>query len=130
MLEFNTQNAVIKMSAGRLDGMMVSDSVFYHVTPGALAGALNRHTWRETIAKAREYLKQQAEHEQKVAKGEKVPPPRKPVGPDEEEAFAAQDRVVDIARRDDPALIGRLGSRSITLGQLFGPFPRCPPCAG
>ena len=76
------QNAVIKMSAGRLEGMMVSDSVFYHVTPGALAGALNRHTWRETIAKAREYLKQQVEHEQKVAKGEKVPPPRKPVGDD------------------------------------------------
>ncbi|MBL8816547.1 MAG: amidohydrolase family protein [Planctomyces sp.] len=76
------QNAVIKMSAGRLEGMMVSDMVFYHVTPGAFTGALNRHTWRETIAKARDYLKQQAEHEQKVAKGEKVPPPRKPVGDD------------------------------------------------
>lgn len=76
------KNAVIKMSAGRLDGMMVSDNVFYHVTPGALTGALNRHTWRQTIAKAREYLKLQAEHEAKTARKEKSKPPRKPVGDD------------------------------------------------
>lgn len=76
------QNAVLKMSAGRLDGMLVSDSVFFHVTPGALTGALNRHQWRETIAKARDYLKQQAEHEKKTAAGTKSPPPRKPVGDD------------------------------------------------
>lgn len=73
------QNAVIKMSSGRLKGMMVSSSVFYHVTPGALTGALNRHTWRQSIAKARDYLKQQAEHEKKIAKKEKSSPPRKPV---------------------------------------------------
>ncbi|MCR9201997.1 MAG: amidohydrolase family protein [Planctomycetaceae bacterium] len=76
------KNAVIKMSAGRLDGMLVTDSVFYNVTPGSLTGALNRHTWRETIAKARDYLKQQAEHEAKVAKKEKSRPPRKPVSDD------------------------------------------------
>lgn len=76
------QNVVLKMSAGRLDGMLISDSVFYHVTPGALSGALNRHQWRETIGKARAYLKEQAEHEKKTAAGEKSAPPRKPVGDD------------------------------------------------
>lgn len=73
-------NFVIKMSAGELKGMLVSETVFFHVTPGALSGALNRHQWRQTIASAREYLKQQAEHEQKTAAGDRQRPPRKPVG--------------------------------------------------
>jgi imidazolonepropionase-like amidohydrolase len=73
------ENAVIKMSARHLDGMLVTDSVFFHVTPGALNGALNRHQWRETISKAREYLKKQAEHEEQTKAGKKQRPPRKSV---------------------------------------------------
>lgn len=95
------QNAVIKMSAGRLKGMMVSDSVFYHVTPGALTGALNRHTWRQSIAKARDYLKQQAEHEKKVANKEKSSPPRKPVG----------DEVLELVKKK---IALRISSDSVT----------------
>lgn len=73
------KNAVIKMSAGRLDGMMVSDSVFYHLTSGALTGALNQHTWRANIRKAKDYLKAKAEHEKAIAKDPKAKPPKKPV---------------------------------------------------
>lgn len=73
------RNAVVKMTAGRLDGMMISDSVFYHLTSGALTGALNQHTWRANVRKAREYLKAKAEHEKATAKGEKNKPPKKPV---------------------------------------------------
>jgi imidazolonepropionase-like amidohydrolase len=76
------QNIVVKMSAGTLDGMLVSDSVFFNVTPGAFSGGLNRKTWRDTIRQAREYIKAQAEHEKKTAAGEKGKPPRKPVSDD------------------------------------------------
>ncbi len=73
------KNAVIKMSFGRLEGMLVSESAFLDVTPGSLSGALNQHTWREQLAKARQYLKDQAKHEQATAAGKKEKPPRKPV---------------------------------------------------
>ncbi|MEP3481505.1 MAG: amidohydrolase family protein [Fuerstiella sp.] len=72
-------NAVIKLSAGRLDGMMVSESVFYHLTPGALTGALNQHTWRANIRKAKDYLKALEEHEKAKAKDPKAKAPKKPV---------------------------------------------------
>lgn len=73
------KNAVIKMSAGRLDGMMVSDAVFYHLTPGALTGALNQHTWRANVRKARKYLEALAEHEKAKTKDPKAKAPKKPV---------------------------------------------------
>lgn len=73
------KNAVIKMSAGRLDGMMVSDSVFYYLTSGALTGALNQHTWRANVRKAKKYLKDLEEHEKAKAKDPKAKAPKKPV---------------------------------------------------
>ncbi|MEZ6135207.1 MAG: amidohydrolase family protein [Pirellulaceae bacterium] len=72
-------NAVIKMSFGKLDGMLVSESAFLDLTPGSLTGALNQHNWREQISKARKYLEDQTAHEKAVASGKKQQPPRKPV---------------------------------------------------
>ena len=75
------KDAVIKLTAGRLDGMMVSDSVFYHLSPGALTGALNQHTWRANIHKAKDYLKALAEYAKTKAKDPKtkIKAPKKPV---------------------------------------------------
>ncbi|MCR9292753.1 MAG: amidohydrolase family protein [bacterium] len=73
------KNAVIKMSYGTLDGMLVAENAFLDVTPGSLQGALNQKNWRDEIGKARQYLKDQAEHEQATARGEKQDPPKKPV---------------------------------------------------
>lgn len=75
-------NVVIKMSFGSLDGMLVEEDVFYDVGRGSLTGALNRHTWREQIAKARKYISDQAEHEKAIRAGKKVSPPRKTVKDD------------------------------------------------
>lgn len=72
-------NAVIKMSFGKLDGMLVAESVFMDLTPGSLTGALNQHTWRKQLQQARDYIKAQAEHEKATAAGKKQQPPRKPV---------------------------------------------------
>jgi imidazolonepropionase-like amidohydrolase len=54
------RSAALKMAYGDLNGMMVKESPFYHVTPGSFAGALNRHQWRETIRKARQQVKDHA----------------------------------------------------------------------
>jgi len=73
------KNVVIKLSYGKLEGMLVSESAFLDMTPGSMSGALNQHTWREQIAKAKKYLLDQAAHEKGVAAGKREPPPRKPV---------------------------------------------------
>jgi hypothetical protein len=59
-------HAVIKLSYGHLDGMLVKADVFYDVTPGSLSGALNQHNWRRQIKAAREYLQKLAEYEKAV----------------------------------------------------------------
>ncbi len=75
-----TKHAVIKMSAGSLDGMLVSEGAFLHLSAGSLAGRLNRHKWRQTVAAARLYLKELAEHEAKLKAGDKnSKAPKKPV---------------------------------------------------
>ena len=77
------KHAIVKMSWGTLDNMLLSDSAFYHVMPGAYSSGLARHSWRETIAKAKKYLADQAEHEKKQKAGDKsAKPPRKSVSDD------------------------------------------------
>lgn len=73
------KSAVIKMSYGKLDGMLVRKNAFVDVTPGALTGAMNQKNWREMLGKARQYLKDQAAHEKATAAGKKEKPPKKPV---------------------------------------------------
>ena len=71
-------HAVIKLSYGHLDGMLVKPDVFYDVVPGSLSGALNQHNWRRQIKETREYLAKLAEHEkavQNVKEGEERPRP-------------------------------------------------------
>jgi imidazolonepropionase-like amidohydrolase len=72
-------SAVIKMSFGSIDGMLVKESVFYDLAPGSLAGSLNQHTWRQQIAKANQYLKDVAAHEAAIKEGKRQNPPRKSV---------------------------------------------------
>lgn len=79
----NTQNsAVIKMSYGVLDGMLLAENVFLDANAGALIGAANQRNWRGQIKLAKQYLKDQAAHEKATAAGKKVKPPRKPVKDD------------------------------------------------
>ena len=73
------KNAVIKMSYGNLEGMLVGENVFLDVTPGSLTGAANQKKWREQLEKARKYLEDQEAHLKATAAGKKEKPPRKPV---------------------------------------------------
>ena len=73
-------SAVIKMTYKTLDGMVVKENGFLDLTPGALTGSTNQDAWRSQLNKAKEYLKEQAAHEQAIKEGKKVNPPRKPVG--------------------------------------------------
>lgn len=75
-------SAVVKMSYGVLDGMLVAENVFLDANAGSLIGASNQRNWREQIELARQYLKDQAAHEKATAAGEKQKPPRKPVKDD------------------------------------------------
>lgn len=76
------KHAVVKLSYGELDGMLVKESAFFDITPGSLAGALNQHNWRRQIRQARKYLKDLAEHEKAIKAGKKVRPPRKTASDD------------------------------------------------
>ena len=89
------KSVVIKMSYGKLDGMLVSESVFLDMTPGSMSGALGQYSWREQIAKAKKYLLDQASHEKAIASGKKETPPRKPVS----------DEVIRLVKREIPLRI-------------------------
>lgn len=60
--------AVLKMTYGSLDGMLAAEDVFYDLSPGSLTGALNQHTWRQQIAKARKYVADREAYESEVEK--------------------------------------------------------------
>lgn len=75
-------SAVVKMSYGSLDRMLVTINPFYTLPRGALSSALAKDTWRNQFKIAREYLKKQAEHEAAIKAGKKISPPRKPVADD------------------------------------------------
>lgn len=48
--------AVVKMSYGNLDSMLMKENAFYSPSPGALNGRLQRHNWRLEVKKARESI--------------------------------------------------------------------------
>lgn len=71
-------HAVIKLSYGHLDGMLVKTDTFYDVVPGSLSGALNQHNWRKQITDARAYLAKLAEHAKAIKdlkEGQEAPKP-------------------------------------------------------
>jgi hypothetical protein len=55
------RHAVLKMTYGDLPPMLAKESPFYHLPAGALSGPLNRHRWRETVRRAKQTLKNQAD---------------------------------------------------------------------
>ncbi len=77
-----SSSAVVKMSYGVLEGMLLADNVFLDANSGSLIGSANQRNWREQVELARKYLRDQAEHEKATAAGKKLPPPRKPVKDD------------------------------------------------
>ena len=131
------RHAVLKMSYGDLAPMLVKETPFYHLTAGALTGPLNRHRWRETIGKAKQYVKDQAAHE--AAEDATAGPPRMPVGEDVVKLVAPDDlpRVREFTKQADLALgidlrkdlLGALGDKVVqynspsegplNLGQTF-----------
>jgi imidazolonepropionase-like amidohydrolase len=76
------QHAVLKFTYGDLDQMFVKESPFYHLSAGAMTGSLNRHTWRENLKKAKEFVKATAEHEAATKAGKQSQPPAKTVSDD------------------------------------------------
>lgn len=48
--------AVLKMSYGDLDSMLMKENTFYSVSPGALSGALAKHNFRRNLEIAREAI--------------------------------------------------------------------------
>jgi imidazolonepropionase-like amidohydrolase len=54
------KHAVLKMTYGDMGPMLVKETPFYSVPAGSFVGALNRHTWRETIKRAKQQLKDSA----------------------------------------------------------------------
>jgi imidazolonepropionase-like amidohydrolase len=85
-------HAVLKMSYGNLDGMLVKESPFHHLLGSGLAGAQNHFTWRESIRQARKYVQDQAEHEKAVKAGESARPPRKTVS----------DEMIQLVKKEIP----------------------------
>ena len=77
------RHAVLKMSYGDLQGMLVSENPFHHIPGTGLAGSLNHFNWRENVRQAQKYVRDLAEHEKAVKAGdEDSRPPRKTVSDD------------------------------------------------
>lgn len=51
------RHAVLRMTYGDMNPMLVSESPFYHLPAGAFVGAMNRHQWRESIKRAKQQVK-------------------------------------------------------------------------
>ena len=99
-----TKHAIVKMSYGSLDSMIVAESGFFQVSSATLSGGLNRHNWRNTIAAARKYLKDLAAHEAKVKAGDKKSKaPRKPV----------TDELLKLVKKEIPLRVAVSGRETI-----------------
>lgn len=73
-------HAVIKLTYGDIDGMLVSEEPFYSLQGSALVGPFNVFSWRENIKKTREYIKEYEQYEaDKEAGKNDAKEPRKPV---------------------------------------------------
>lgn len=62
--------AVLKMSFGNLDAMLMKENAFYSPAPGALNGALQRHNWRVEIRKTKEAMEKEAAQKEKKESGD------------------------------------------------------------
>lgn len=72
--------AVLKLSYGDLDGMLVTETPFHGVPSRNLTGPANVLAWRNAIKEARDYIPALAKHEADVKAGKKdVKPPEKKV---------------------------------------------------
>ena len=76
------KHLVLKMSFGELKNMLVTETPAYGMAASSLAGPLNRHNWRQSIEKAKRYLKDKAEYDKQVKAGKKLTAPRKSVSDD------------------------------------------------
>jgi imidazolonepropionase-like amidohydrolase len=84
--------AVLKMTYGDLDAMLVKEGPFHHIPGTGLAGALNRYNWRENVRQARKYLDELAAHEKAVKAGDATRPPRKTVS----------DELIQLVKKEIP----------------------------
>jgi imidazolonepropionase-like amidohydrolase len=76
------KQVMFKLTPGELGAMYLGEAPFLVLPPSSLAGSVNRFQFRENIRRARKYIADQAEHEKKVAAGERTPPPPRTVSDD------------------------------------------------
>lgn len=74
-----TKHAVVKMTYGDLEGMLVREGPFYWVSSSTLTGGLNRFNWRENLKQAKQYVADHAQYEKDKKAGKDVKEPRRPV---------------------------------------------------
>ncbi len=63
------KHAVLKLSYGNLDSMLVKENVFYSPARGGLSGALNRHNFRRDVKRAKKAVEQAAGAQSRGASG-------------------------------------------------------------
>lgn len=70
------KSAVIKLSYGNLDAMLLKENAFYSLSPANLTGALNRHNWRLNIKHTKEAMeaKEKADKEKLADAGKSKTP--------------------------------------------------------
>ena len=57
------KSAVIKLSYGNVDAMLMKENAFYSLSTANLTGALNRHNWRLNIKRTRELIEAQSKND-------------------------------------------------------------------
>jgi imidazolonepropionase-like amidohydrolase len=96
-------SAVLKMTYGDLDAMLVKEGPFHHMPGSGLAGSLNHFNWRESVHQARKYVEELAAYEKAVKAGDEVRPPRQTVS-DEMVRLVKKE----IPLRTDAASVGQI----------------------
>jgi hypothetical protein len=74
-----TNHAVLKLTYGELDRMLVREDPFYMTRASSLSGPLNRFNWRDNLTKAKKYLADSAQAERDRAAGKTARPVARPV---------------------------------------------------
>lgn len=100
--------AVIKMSYGDLDSMLVKENVFYSVSPGALSGALAKHNFRRNLEIAREAIeaeKKSATEKKTTSKASSKTAAKKPADAKAEAKSTSTKKSTAKKPKADPNLI-------------------------
>ncbi len=76
------KDIVVKFAYGDVKNIVVKEAPYFHIPTSGLSGSVNRKQFRDNLVKAKQYIAEQAKHEEDVKAGKQTPPPAQTVSAD------------------------------------------------